>query len=73
MSRKRPAFTVEMNGGINYDANHLTICWDNGWVVAFISSGTMERVPVEMIKEIRFSKNGADYCNECDGPIPNRG
>lgn len=70
----RPGFTVEKDGGINYDANHLTICWDhNQWVISFICSGTLERIPAVLIKEIRFSKDGQSFCNECDGRIPERG
>lgn len=72
---KRPGFTVEDVIGRNFDANHLMICWDrdhHGWVVSFICSGTLERIPIGGIKEIRFSKDGSTYCNECDNPIPER-
>ena len=69
----RPGFTVEVDGGINYDANHLTICWSKGrWIVSFICSGVLENVSINLIKEIRFSKKGVTYCNECDGQIPTR-
>ena len=73
---KRPAFTVETNTGSNYDANHLMICWAHDhsrWIITFVCSGILITVPAEMIKEIRFSKEGAAYCNECDGPVPVRG
>jgi len=66
-------FTVETNVGVNFDANHLAICWDHGWVISFICSGVLQRIPVDAIKKIRFAEVGADYCNECDGPVPERG
>jgi len=72
----RPGFTVEDVIGRNFDANHLKISWDHdhhGWIVSFICSGTLERIPTDGIKEIRFSKEGPSYCNECDNLIPQRG
>lgn len=69
---KRPGFTVETNVGVNFDANHLSICWDCGWVVSFICSGILERIPADGIKEIRFVQEGPDYCSECDGKILER-
>lgn len=70
---KRPNFIVETMGGRNLDANHLTIGWDVGWNISFICSGVITIIPIEFVKEIRFSKEGSMHCNECDGPIPNRG
>ena len=70
---KRPGFTVETTGGINYDANHLMICVHDGeWVVTLICSGGLTMVPADRIKEIRFSKEGPTYCNECDNPLMER-
>lgn len=70
----RPGFTVETTDGKNFDANHLTICWDHGWIVTFICSGILEQITSERIKEVRFANQykGPSYCNECDGPIPFR-
>ena len=73
---KRPGFTVEDVIGRNFDANHLTICWDSTfgeYGIFFICSGALEMIPANQIKEIRFSKEGPTYCNECDNPIPERG
>ncbi len=68
----RPGFTVEDKRGRNFDANHISYSWHGGWVVSFICSGVMEILPVDEIQAIRFSKDEAYYCNECDGPVPTR-
>jgi len=70
---KRPGFTVELKDGRNYDANHITYAWDHGWVITFISSGVLETMFPEQIKEIRFVASGPEFCGECDGPVPTRG
>jgi len=75
---QRPGFTVEDIYGKNFDANHLSIAWDSSkyykaYVISFICSGALEIIPANLIKEIRFSKEGPSYCNECDNPIPQRG
>jgi hypothetical protein len=64
---KRPGFTVEKKNGINYDANHLFYAWMEGqWVLSFICSGILISCPIGEVKEIRFSVEGANNCNECD-------
>jgi len=70
---KRPGLTVETTDGKSFDANHLAICWDHGWSISFICSGCLTNIPVELIKEVEFTKEGPTYCNECDGPVPTRG
>lgn len=71
----RPGFTVETVEGSCYDANNLRYSWQKrfaGYGLSFTCSGNEMSFAVLEIKEIRFIKNGPTYCNECDGPIPNR-
>ncbi len=70
---KRPGFRLETKFGVSFDANNLIICWDRGWIVSFICSGVLQRISANEIKEIHFTEEGPTFCNECDGPIPNRG
>lgn len=71
---QRPHFTVEVKEGMCFDANHIYYSWNvtAGWVVSFVCSGEERRFDIDRIKEIRFAKSGATYCNECDGPVPER-
>lgn len=56
----RPGFTVEKKNGINFDANHIFYSWKSGkgWCMFFVCSGSIEEIPVEEVKEVRFSPYG---------------
>ena len=68
----RPQFTVETIEGTNYDANHLRYSWNvtAGWIISFICSGGELEFNIDRIKNVRFKKEGATWCNECDGSLP---
>ncbi len=70
-----PGFTVLLEDGNAFDANHLQYAWMNraGWVVTFVCSGAVRTATPDQIKEIKFHKEGLSYCGDCDGPIPDRG
>lgn len=77
---RRSCFTVEMCGGISYDANHLAVTskqvcgeadGETGEVsmISFVCSGEQHSVPAADVKDIRFAQAGSPSCSECHTSI----
>ena len=64
-------FTIEDKEGVSYDASHIFCVRKSltGWFIYFICSGCLEEVPIEDVKEIRFSPGSViGFCDERDRP-----
>mgnify|MGYP001614168893 FL=1 len=68
----RPSFTIIDNRDISYDGNHLAFVTEDGtgrWMFSFVCSGHMTLLPVDELKEIRFSAEGTYWCGVCEQPL----